>query len=125
MAEKRGGCDMSNGKPTAANPPREIFLQVEEEDDGTDLGGTTWCVDQINETDIRYVRAAPASDAAQPVAWAWITVDRVTGFERRHTSFSRPCRDAYTKDVRALVYAHPDISPDRHDIGHDKQGVRP
>ena len=44
-------------------PPKEIFLQVEEEDDGTDLGGTTWCVDQINETDIRYVLAAPPSDA--------------------------------------------------------------
>ncbi len=58
---------MTKERPDVAppkEPPNEIFLQVEEEDDGTDLGGTTWCVDQINETDIRYVLAPPPSDAA-------------------------------------------------------------
>ncbi|KKM06153.1 hypothetical protein LCGC14_1746890 [marine sediment metagenome] len=48
---------------------------------------------------------------AAPVAWAWTTVDRVTGRERRHTSFDRPYPDAYTKDVHALVYAHPEDAP--------------
>ncbi len=69
-------------RPDAAPPkevPKEIFLQVEEEDDGTDLGGTTWCADQINETDIRYVLAPPPSEAA-PVAQFidWLSEDWVT-----------------------------------------------
>ena len=55
--------------------------------------------------------ALPPSDAA-PVAWTWTTVDRVTGRERRHTSFDRPYPDAYTKDVHALVYYdHPEDAP--------------
>ena len=57
------------------------------------------------------IDAHPATDAAQPVAWTWTTVDRVTGSKRRHTSFDTPYRDAYTKDVRALVYAHPEDAP--------------
>ena len=35
-------------------PPKEIFLQFEEQDSEC---GATWCVDQINETDVRYILA--------------------------------------------------------------------
>lgn len=37
-------------------PPKEIFLQFEEQDSEF---GVTWCVDQINETDERYVLTDP------------------------------------------------------------------
>ncbi len=60
-------------------------------------------------------RSHAPSDAA-PVAWTWTTVDRVTGRKRRHTSFDRPYPDAYTKDVHALVYAHPDAALYSSDI---------
>lgn len=41
--------------------PEEIFLQVDPEGDGPGeldtLDGATWCQDQINDNDVRYVRA--------------------------------------------------------------------
>ncbi len=40
-------------------PPKEIFLQFEEQDSEF---GATWCVDQINETDVRYVLADSAPE---------------------------------------------------------------
>ena len=43
-------------------PPKEIFLQFEEQDSEF---GATWCVDQINETDVRYVLVDPLDNAPE------------------------------------------------------------
>ena len=84
------------GRPDAAAPCHHEY---------DDFGNCEYCGKN------RFV-AAPSSDAAQPVAWTWTTIDRVTGSKRRHTSFDKPCPDAYTRDVCALVYAHPEDAPE-------------
>ena len=39
--------------------PKEIYIQIEDDlgslIDDDDLGACTWCVDKINDTDVRYV----------------------------------------------------------------------
>ena len=40
--------------------PKEIYIQIEDDlgdliDENGDLGACTWCVDKINDTDVKYI----------------------------------------------------------------------
>ena len=51
--------------------PKEIYLQHQPEDEeyyrkyGTTFESTTWCVDKINDTDIKYIRADLVGEEAK------------------------------------------------------------
>ena len=40
-------------------PPKEIYLQLGEDDEKAVewFDGATWCQDKINDTDVKYIRA--------------------------------------------------------------------
>ncbi len=51
----------ADAKPAGVTPPAVIYLQCEDPDEGWDrFTDTTWCVDRVNPTDIKYhIAAAP------------------------------------------------------------------
>jgi hypothetical protein len=63
-----------------ATAPREIWLQVSDEDDHAepfpaDHEGITWCQDSVLSCEVKYVRADLAQPAAQPVQpQGWVLV---------------------------------------------------
>ena len=59
-------------------PHKEIFLQVGEGEDSE--WGVTWCQDQINDTDLRYVLAPPPKRVRR------CTICRQEGHDQRKCS---------------------------------------
>ena len=102
-----GPCKFTGERPDAA-PPKDRDALVDEginilwkwmheaepggpnRDQATAVGVITGEIARLRE-----LLAAPPSDAAQPVAWTWTTIDRVTGSRRLDTACRMKCADAY------------------------------
>ena len=91
-----------------AVPPKEIYLQGGE---GVDtISDRYWCQDRIDESDIRYVLAAPPSDAVQPpyTAGDLVEVANIIASYRDYDT-AEACARAVIPAVQRLLYAHSNV----------------
>ena len=108
---------MEKQEPVAhyKDAPHTIYLQTGCDDPEdcecsfNEWGGTTWCADQIHDTDIPYIRADYAAPVSAKREWVDLTDDEIDLIEQqvycRTTQKGRPLGVYAVELVRAVIAA--------------------
>ena len=95
------------------NAPKEIWLQWDPDGDGMYFypsEGVTWCGEQINDTDVRYVRADAQGAAPEPLGyWEWSGLEHDENWKQLAHRLDDDCR--YMRSENARLQALLDVQP--------------